>query len=236
MASKNTKKIAKAGLESVPVHPMKLSLSYELKDPKGIESITKKDSEGNDVIVWIADLPKALTCDITITQLKGWQYAPEWVKIVDDFNLSMYKCKGVDVVCRSGEKVHASYLALTTGVGLLNFMLNNGNMLYILPTETKLGTAIRDRNYAEIVGLFQYEADQIEKAYVSTTMTSSMKKDIKEIRDKNKIADKEVLAQSPLQKAKLAIGAIVSNEKLASYREAEKLERQNNKIFLLKAK
>ena len=188
------------------------------------------------MIVWIADLPKALTCDITITKLKGWQYAPEWVKIVDDFNLSMYKCKGVDVVCRSGEKVHASYIALTTGVGQLNFMLGNGVKLYILPHENKMSTAIQDRNYAEIVGLLQYEADQIEKAYVSTTMTSSMKKDIQVIRDKSKIRDQEVLAQSPLQRAKRAIDAIVSNEKLASHKEAEKLERQNNKIFLLKAK
>jgi hypothetical protein len=236
MASKNTKKIAKAGLESVPVHPMKLSLSYELKDPKGIESITKKDSEGNDVIVWIADLPKALTCDITITTLKGWQYAPEWVKIEDDFNLAFYKCKGVEVVCRSGEKVKTTYLGLTTAVGLLNFMLNNGVKLYILPTENKLGTSIRDRNYAEIVGLFQFEADQIEKAYCSTTMTSSMKKDIRDIRDSNKIIDKEVMQASPLRQLRHSVAAIVSTEKLFSFREAEKLERKNNKMFLLKAK
>lgn len=233
MASKKTKQIAKAGLESVPVHPIKLSLTYELKDPKEIESIINKKT---GKITRVEDLPKAITCDITITTLKGWQYGAEWVKIVDDFNLHYYKCNGIEALSRSGEVVKTTYLALTSGLGLLNFMLNNGVKLYILPTENKLGTSIRDRNYAENVGLFQFEAEHIEKAYCSTTMTSSMKSTIRDIRDRSKILDKEVMAQSPLQKINLAIGALVSIEKLTSYREAEKTIRQGNKVFLLKAK
>lgn len=232
MSSKNTKKIVKAGLESVPVHPIKLTLSYELKDPKGIESVTNKAGKTTRM----EDLPKALTCDITITTLKGWQYGAEWVKIENDFNLTYYKCKGIEASSRSGEKVKTTYLALTSGVGLLNFMLNNGVKLYILPTENKLGTSIRDRNYAEIVGLFQFEADQVDKAYCSTTMTSSMKKDIRDIRDSNKVIDNEVIAASPLRKARIAVAVIVSTEKLMSYREAQKAIGKGNKIFLLKAK
>lgn len=227
MASKKTKEIRKAGLESVPVHPIKLTMEYAIKDNKGIESVGT---------LRIEDLPKKLTANVTITQLKGWQHSAEWLKIVEDFNLSYYKCTGITAQSRSGEEVKTTYLALTTGVGLLNFMLNNGVKLYILPTENKLGTFVRDRNYAELVGGFQFDATNIDKAYCSTTMTSSMKKDIKDIRDSNKVIDNEVMAASPLRKARIAVGVLVSTEKLTSYREAEKLNRQNNKVFLLKAK
>jgi hypothetical protein len=227
MASKNTKKIVKAGLESVPVHPIKLTMDFELKDSKGIESVGT---------LRIEDLPKALTATITISQLKGWQHSDQWLKIEKEYHLTYYKCKGIIAESRSGESVKTTYLALTTGVGLLNFMLNNGVKLYILPTENKLGSSIRDRNYAELVGGFQFDASDIHKAYCSTTMTSSMKKDIKDIRDSNKIIDKEVMQASPLRQLRHSVAAIVSTEKLATFREAEKLERKNNKIFLLKAK
>jgi hypothetical protein len=237
MPSKKTKQIAKQGLQSVPVHPIKFTLNYELKDPKGIESITKENKEtGEKKIVWIADLPTSLTMEINITQLKGWQYAPEWLQIEEEYNLSLYKCKSVQALSRSGEKVDTSFLAITSGVGQMNFMLNNAVKLYLLPTENKLATAIQDRNYSEIVGTFQFEEDEVHNAVLSTTMSSSMKTEIKEIRDKCKIRDKEILAQSPLRKTSLAIGVLVSNEKLANYRAEEKALRQKGKIFLLKAK
>lgn len=212
MASKKTREALKGALESLPVNPITLFFTSEIK-PALLNTVV----DGID----INSLPKTVTHSITVERLKGFQYSPEFVKLMEEFEHSrFYNSNGCVAMSRSGNAVKTTLSALTNSVSLLNFMLNNAVKLYMHAHEDKMDIGQVDRNYAEICGMLQHT--DATKAYVSKSMTKSMKEDIKDISDMNKMQHTQTYANSsPLRSTKQALLNIVTPQALENFRQHE---------------
>jgi hypothetical protein len=223
MASKNTKAKIKAAISTMPVNPIKLTIYSEVKQ-SALDSNMKIDG------VSVHSVPKQVVNEIVITQLKGFQYGKEFTELMENFeHADFYKGTKVLMQSRSGNVVPTTMLTLTSGMGLHSFMLSNAVKLYLLPHEIKTNMGVRDANYSEICGMYQQDADNLEKAYVSKDMTKMVKEDIKTVATARAIQDQENYAGSPLRTLAQQTLLIVSPEKVANYLEQKKQEREEKK-------
>lgn len=223
MASKNTKAKAKAAISTIPAHEIKMTIISEVK---------KSALEKNTVIdgVSVHSVPKQVSNTIVITQLKGFQYGKEFTELMENFKYAdFYKGTKVLLESRGGNVVESTMLTLTSSLGLHTFMLKNAVKLYLRPEEVNTNMGIRDANYAEICGMYQQDAENLHKAYVSKDMSKMIKEDIKDISVARKIQDKENYEGSPLRTLKQQTMLIVSPEKVKNYLAQQKQEREEKK-------
>ena len=223
MASKNTKAKIKAAVATIPANPIKLTILSEVKKT-ALESNMKING------VSVHSVPKQVVNELVITKLKGFQYGKEFTELMKAFEYAdFYKGTKVLVQSRSGNIVETTMLTLTSGMGLHSFMLSNAVKLYLMPHEIKTNMGIRDANYSEICGMYQQDADNLDKAYVSKDMTKMVKDDIKVVATARKIQDQENYANAPLRTLAQQTLLIVTPEKVASYIAQQKQEREEKK-------
>lgn len=222
MPSKKTKQAQKGAIESLPVNPLTLTFVSEVK-PELLKSNTEIDG------VAASSLPKEVKHTLVVEKLKGFQYSEDFLSILENFdNKEFYKAKEVLVSSRSGNVVRTTLSALTNSVSLLNFMLNNAVKLYMHAHENKMDIGRVDRNYAEICGMLQH-TDQ-SKAYVSKSMTKSIKTDIKEISTMNAMQHEETYASnSPLRTTSNQLLLVLTPAKVEAYKAKLAEQREENK-------
>ncbi len=223
MASKNTKAKIKAAVATIPANPIKLTIYSEVK---------KTALEKNTVIdgVSVHSVPKQVVNELVITKLKGFQYGKEFTELMENFKYAdFYKGTKVLLESRGGNVVESTMLTLTSSLGLHTFMLKNAVKLYLRPEEVNTNMGIRDANYSEICGMYQQDADNLDKAYVSKDMTKMVKDDIKVVATARAIQDKENYATAPLRTLAQQTLLIVTPEKVASYIAQQKQEREEKK-------
>lgn len=231
MASKNTKKAAKAEVNSIPVMPVTLYFRW-IKNPirkvKGEEvkttQISSLDEDGNKVMHFVDQLPKKIEGKVTVERLKGMSYNPEIIALFDFVGrTSVYDIQPVLVLtAKMDEPIEANWSSLSKTDSLITWMMNNATKLYLTSNERRLDSPFVDRNFTELCGeLFNEDPT---KVYGSTNKVKSAKSDIKDIKIIREAIDKQDYIQSPLHAFKQAALSIPGAlEYLETYKKTKKL-------------
>lgn len=230
MPSKNSKAAAKAAINELPCLPLTLTFISEkqpivVRQADGTYAETKMIGD-----IHVDTLPKEVTHTLKVTRLKGFQYTPEFQKLLKFPGAEAYKSKGVFVTTEKTEKpVKATLSGLTNGVTLLSWMLNNGPKLYLNAVETKLKNSFQDRNYSEIVGALISKTPETAKG--SVAKTKYVKEDIVIISTANAVEQTEEYEnESPLHSYRNALMSLPGMEtKVKAFLASEKERKANNK-------
>jgi hypothetical protein len=220
MASTKTKTAKKDGLMSIPAHEIILTFVSKLK------------KSFIDTLVDGVKLPNEVRNVFGLTRLKGFQHSIEFQELLNDKVLSAYyETSHMFIQSRGGTEIKTSLSTLTDGHKLYNFMLTNAVKLYLQPHESQTGI-IRDRNYSEICGQSQHEdVKNSHKAYINSTMTKSIKTDIKEVKVMVAMIVERDIVHTPGRKVRTEMEKLFSPEAIAKWKEAKKLEAATTKMI-----
>lgn len=220
MASSKTKTAKNAGLMSIPAHTILLTFVSKLKE------------NFHDALINGEKLPLEARNTLSVERLKGFQYTPDFQSLLSDKTLSTYyDSTYIMVISRGGTEIKTSLSTLTDSHKLYNWMLSNATKLYLLPHEAATGI-IKDRNYSEICG--QTQNTDISKAYINTSMTKSIKTDVKESKVLISMMVEKDMKDSPVRTLRTALQGMFTPAQVEAYKEQQKVlvqAKKNSKLI-----
>lgn len=220
MASKNTRKKVQAEINDMPVTPVNIHFTWKLNPTGKYKGVTLYNGH------LVSSLDKVIEGTITFTRLRGMAYDENFVELSSFVGREdLYEMEKVEVTTAfTEEPIKASWSTMTKSESLIGWMMQNATKLYLSAMDRKLGRPFQDRNFTELCGALI--SKDPTKVYGSASILKSVKSDIKDIKEVQKIADDRLYMESPLHSLRNSMINIEGMaDELLSFRKEQKEKR-----------